>query len=103
MRFRLVKTGRGYGEPKDNMSMPVADETSKVTGEALVPPIIWEGNKDELLATLVYKEVELIRLKSQLTGNTYWDWHTLNGIKVLEDHINTIKRWLEEIKNSNGD
>jgi hypothetical protein len=64
MRFKLVKTGRTYGEPKGDASMPVADQIVEVAGKGFVPPIIWEtGNKDQLLSTLVLKEAELIRLR----------------------------------------
>jgi len=97
MRFKLVKTGRTYGEPKGDASMPVADITSRVAVKGVVPPIIWEtGNVAQIRSLLVLREAELVVAKAQLTGEPHRDWYVNNVILDLEIKITDLKKWLAE-------
>ncbi len=99
MRFKLVKTGKSYGEEKGETATAEAKTVAEVEEEAIVPPIIWKtGNILQLRSTLVWKEAEVIRLKAQLTGAPRIDSYALNQIRNLEGHIADIRRWLAEAK-----
>ena len=97
MRFKLVRTGRTYGEPKDSITTPVAGETIGITGKELVPPVIWEtGNIEQIRSLLVLREAELILAKAQLIGNDSVDWWAKNRILDLDMKIADLRRWLAE-------
>lgn len=101
MRFKLVKTGRTYGEPRD--STCADDEISRVISEALVPPIIWEtGNIPQIRSLLVIREAELVVAKAQLTGNDQVDWYVKNRLHDLEIKIADLRKWLKEAMERKG-
>jgi hypothetical protein len=89
MRFRLVRTGKTYGEVARGISQ--ADERKEHHGRC---PVIWKGTLDEYRAMLVLKEAELIVAKAQLTGNRYCDLSITTAILCLEADMTDLRRWL---------
>lgn len=58
MQFKLVRTGKSYVKPGDNI--PIA-EPEVGQAQAIVPPIIWEtGNVAQIRSLLVLREAELV-------------------------------------------
>lgn len=113
MRFKLVKTGKSYAEPREEVPAIRAEDIAEPEEETLgteaediagvaergsvASPIIWEtGNIAQIRSLLVLREAELVVAKTQLTGNRRIDWYLTNRILDLEIKIADLKRWLAE-------
>lgn len=113
MQFKLVKTGKSYADPRQEIpsirTMDFAQSVEETVGiepedntliaerGTVVLPIIWEtGNMTQIRSLLVLREAELVVVKAQLTGVPHQDWYAQNRILDLEIKIADLKRWLAE-------
>ena len=111
MHYKLIKTGKSYAEPREEISVTRAFDCVHTDGEincsdpedntgiyqlgSIDLPIIWEtGNIPQIHSLLVIRQAELEVAKSKLAGNDRIDWYVNNRIMDLEIKIADLKLWL---------